>query len=316
MKSFIRWLPDRADHRVRLVAVLSLVFQIILIATGGAVRLTGSGLGCPTWPLCTEDSLVNTPEMGIHGVIEFANRLLSIVLGFVAIAAFLVVVKLRRERPELYRYALIQGIGIILQAVIGGITVKTGLNSFVVGIHFVLSIGLVITTTMLVFRVYNGPRSKKKSSPVWYLVTVHLTSFFLALTIVVGVLTTGSGPHAGDATTARNGLDPELMQHLHSWPAYITGALTLILLISASVTKLAKRWVWLLLLTETLQIGVGLWQANTGLPPLLVGIHLVLSACLVSVMTTVVLAQRSSGNQPIGNDNSGSSATARNSTVK
>ncbi len=128
MKTLWKWLPDAVDRRVRIAAWASLVSQILIIGTGGAVRLTGSGLGCPTWPRCTEDSFVTTAEMGFHGVIEFGNRLLTFLLIIIAIVMFLFVVRMRKERPELFRLSVALGLGIPGQAVIGGVTVLTDLN--------------------------------------------------------------------------------------------------------------------------------------------------------------------------------------------
>src|SRR6478736_5185900 len=127
MKRIIAWLPDHVDTRLKVIGWVYLVGQIVLVGTGGLVRLTSSGLGCPTWPKCTDDSLVNTPEMGIHGFIEFGNRLLGVVLGLIAIAAFLMVLKLRKSRPELFWLTLLAGLGIPAQALIGGISVWTNL---------------------------------------------------------------------------------------------------------------------------------------------------------------------------------------------
>ena len=211
---FWDWLPTDVDRRVRVFAWLSFAFQLVLIITGGAVRLTASGLGCPTWPRCTEDSFINTPEMGIHGVIEFGNRLLTFVLAFITIAVFLLVIRYRRQRRDLFRLTLFQGLSIPFQAVLGGITVLTGLNPYVVGAHFAVSIVLVALTTVLVWRVYRGPRGSERLAPPWFLVGTHLTSLAVAVTVVVGILTTGSGPHAGDNSNPdkpapRNGLDPE-----------------------------------------------------------------------------------------------------------
>lgn len=125
MKRIYGWLPGHVDSRVRVVAWVYLAAQILLVGTGGLVRLTQSGLGCPTWPQCTADSLVNTPEMGIHGIIEFGNRLLGVALGLLAIAAFILVLRLRRSRPDLFWLTLLAGLGIPLQGLIGGITVWT-----------------------------------------------------------------------------------------------------------------------------------------------------------------------------------------------
>ena len=293
-----QWLPTGVDKRVRVFAWLSLIFQIVLIGTGGAVRLTASGLGCPTWPQCTDGSFVNTPEMGIHGFIEFGNRLLTFVLAFITIGAFASVFRFRRQRRDLFRLTLLQGLSIPFQAVLGGITVLTGLNPYVVGAHFAVSIVLVVLTTMLVWRVYRGARGATLLVPRWYLVIVHLTTLAVFVTVAVGILTTGSGPHAGDNSNPlkpapRNDLDPDLLQHVHSWPAYVTFGLTVLLLALAIALRLPRRWQLVLLAVEVVQIIVGITQARLGLPELLVGLHMILAGVLVASMTAVVLSLRS-----------------------
>jgi cytochrome c oxidase assembly protein subunit 15 len=289
-------LPAVVDTRVRVIAWASLVVQVLLIGTGGAVRLTGSGLGCPTWPQCVPGSLTNTPEMGIHGVIEFTNRALTGVVVVVAILAFLAVIRMRAGRRDLFVLTLLQGLSIPLQAVIGGITVLTGLNSYIVGLHFVVSIALVVLTATLVYRVYYGPGGGPLLMPAWYRAVARVTAFFVAVTVVVGILTTGSGPHAGDADTPRNGLDTNLLQHLHSWPAYATLAGTVVLVLAAvalpGASARTRRFALLLLAVELVQIAVGISQARLGLPELLVGIHMVLAGLLVGAMTVVVLTLR------------------------
>ena len=294
MKALIFRLPTTITSRVRGFAIASLVSQILIVGTGGAVRLTGSGLGCPTWPRCTDDSFISTPEMGIHGVIEFGNRLLTFVLVAIAIVMFLLVVRMRRERPELFRLSLVIGLGIPAQAVIGGISVLTNLDPYVVGLHFVLSVVLVVLATVLVYRVYTGPRGVAIALPSWYRPLAAFSAVALAITILVGVLTTGSGPHAGDGGAARNGLDSELLQHLHSWPAYITFGTTVLLFAGAQVLRLrrTRRFLALLLAIEVVQIVVGIVQARLGLPEILVGIHMVLSCALAAAMTAVLLSLR------------------------
>jgi cytochrome c oxidase assembly protein subunit 15 len=291
------WLPSIIDRRVRVIAWLSLVFQVILVGTGGAVRLTASGLGCPTWPRCTADSFVSTPEMGIHGIIEFGNRLLTFVIVIIVILAFLFVLRMRAQRRDLFVITLLQGLSIPLQAVVGGITVLTGLNPYIVGLHFVISITLVALTAMFVYRVYYGQRGSTRTAPLGFLIVTHLTSLFVAVTVIVGIITTGAGPHAGDADTPRNGLDASLLQHFHSWPAYATLAGTVVLLVAAlalrdAVSARTRRFVGLLLIVECVQIVVGISQARLGLPEILVGLHMVLAAILVAAMTTVVLTLR------------------------
>jgi cytochrome c oxidase assembly protein subunit 15 len=287
-----QWLPATVDRRVVVAAWATLVVQIGIVATGGLVRLTGSGLGCPTWPRCTPESFVNTPEMGIHGVIEFGNRLLTFVLVVVAIVTFLFVVRMRRRRPDLFWLALVIGLYVPVQAIIGGITVLTNLNPYVVGLHYFASVVLVALSAVLVARVYAVPGPRVRAVPAWYAAVSHLTSALVLVTVVVGILVTGSGPHAGDGGASRNGLDPEFMQHVHSWPAYALLASTLVLVIGARRTPAALRlrlWTGLLLAVELAQTVVGLWQARTGLPIVLVNIHMVLAVLLVAAMTAVVM---------------------------
>ncbi|HEV7742191.1 MAG TPA: COX15/CtaA family protein [Pseudolysinimonas sp.] len=277
---------------VLVLAWATLVTQILIVGTGGAVRLTASGLGCPTWPLCTDASLVPTPEMGIHGGIEFGNRLLSIVVGLVAVALVVFVLVRLRSRRDLLGPALAILALTVLQGLVGGLSVRVKLDPSVVGLHFVTSAVLVALATVVVYRAMRGRRGER-AVPRWFAMLVHVTSAVVAATVVVGVLTTGSGPHAGDDASSRNGLDPELLQHIHSWPAYLTFALTLALVIAAYARRLAPRsFVAAMLGVELVQIAVGLTQANTGLPPLLVGTHMVLAVVLVSVTTATVLALR------------------------
>lgn len=292
MKRIIAWLPDRVDGRLKAIAWVYLVGQVVLVGTGGLVRLTASGLGCPTWPKCTSDSLVNTPEMGVHGFIEFGNRVLSALLAVVAIVAFLAILRMRKQRPDLFWLTLIAGLAIPAQAVIGGLSVLSGLNPYVVGLHFVVSIALVATCTAFVFRVYAVPGPRVRAVPGWFAGVAHLTSFVVAVTILVGILTTGSGPHAGDANAPRNGLNPEILQHVHAIPAYVTFALTLVLVVGSFRyrTTQVHRFTQYLLAVELVQIVVGLIQANTGLPGILVGIHMTLAALLASAMTAVILS--------------------------
>ncbi len=296
-----RMLPDTVDRRVIVAAWATFVVQVAIVGTGGLVRLTASGLGCPTWPRCTPESFVNTPEMGIHGIIEFGNRLLTFVLVAVAIVTFLFVVRMRRARPDLFWLALIIGLYVPIQAVIGGITVLTNLNPYVVGLHYFASVVLVAFATVFVVRVYSTPGRRIPVVPRGLAMLAHLTSVVVLVTVLVGIVVTGAGPHAGDAGAARNGLDPELMQHLHSWPAYATLALTLLLLVGSWRLPL-RRWVLMLLAVEAVQIAVGLWQARTGLPVALVNIHMVLAVLLVAAMTAVIMHLKVSGGAGIAAD--------------
>ena len=284
------WIPSRIDRRVRVFAWLSLISEITIVGTGGAVRLTGSGLGCPTWPACVAGSLVPTQEMGLHGVIEFANRLMTGVIGIIALVMVVLLLRLRKQRRDLFVPAVVLLVGVLAQAVVGGITVLTGLNPLIVGAHFVISLLMVAVAAMLVHRVYAPVGRRVRVVPAWFAGVTHLMSFAVAVTIAVGVLTTASGPHSGDVNAGRTGFNVELLEHLHAWPAYVMLALSLVLMVAALRGRLPIRaWLGALLGVQFLQIAVGLIQANTGLPAVLVGSHMVLACILTAVLVAVIL---------------------------
>lgn len=280
----------RVPRLLRVVAWMSFLAETLIIGTGGAVRLTGSGLGCPTWPTCTADSLVATPEMGIHGVIEFGNRTLTGLVGILALAVVVLVWRMRRTRRDLFVLALIVLGGVVAQAIVGGITVLTGLNPFIVGFHYVVSLILVCVCAAFLVRLDEPGGARVRVVPAWYARLTHLTTGVLALTIAFGVLTTGAGPHSGDADAGRNGFDAEILEHVHAWPGYALLALTMTLAVVAWRRGLPTRtWVGILLAAEAVQILVGLYQARNGLPELAVGVHMVLAALTAAAMTVVVL---------------------------
>lgn len=296
--SFPASLRDRA---VRIVVWSVLIANIGITITGALVRLTASGLGCPEWPLCTADSLINTPEMGIHGLIEFGNRVLTFVLLLVTVLVLVVLWRVRKERRDLWRFALVLLLGIPLQAVIGGISVWTNLNPYVVGLHFVVSIAMTIVATILVIRVIDvDVVSRLRDIPLlsW------LVALGTATTLVIGILTTGSGPHAGDADAPRNGLDSDLLQHLHSWPAY--GTLALVLFASVRSAGESRRWFVGLVIALCGQATLGIIQSRTGLPVALVAMHVALAMITTAVTTAAVYRSTTSG----------SIATAMKSAVK
>jgi cytochrome c oxidase assembly protein subunit 15 len=290
---FVRWLPDRVDLRVRIAAWISLVLEIAIVGTGGAVRLTDSGLGCE-WPLCTPDSLFPTAEQGYHSLIEFGNRGLSFFVGLAAVAVIVFVSRLRKQRRDLWAMAWIVFAGVLVQGVVGGILVIFDLHPNLVSFHYVVSLILVGVAAAFVARMGQPAGPRERAVPRWVAILTHVTSLVLVVTVLVGVLTTGAGPHSGDPeVTLRNGFDATLLEHVHSWPAYALFALTLVLVFAGWRARAQApgflRWTLVLLAIELVQIAVGLYQARNALPPLAVGIHMVLAAIAVATMTAVVL---------------------------
>jgi cytochrome c oxidase assembly protein subunit 15 len=294
-------LPRTVDARVRRLAVASLIGQTMLVVTGGAVRLTASGLGCPTWPRCTDTSLVNTPEMGIHGFIEFGNRLLTFALAAVALFMLVYLWNLRKERRDLFLLALGLLASIPAQAVIGGITVLTNLNPWVVGLHFLVSMALVVIATLLVNRAYGRTgRFATLSLPALPGVLRPATAavaLFSAVAVMLGVVVTGAGPHAGDADAPRNGLDWDLFSHIHAVPAYLITAGTLFALVLVFMHRIPgpfRTSVLLLLVVTLLQAVIGFTQYYNNIPALLVGTHMLGAALLMSAATNAADVARSS----------------------
>ncbi|WP_433726884.1 COX15/CtaA family protein [Actinoplanes sp. CA-051413] len=276
---------------LRRLALASLIANIGLVVTGAAVRLTRSGLGCPTWPKCTEESYTTTPEMGINGVIEFGNRVLGIVLGLIALACFIAALRQKPRRRSLILLALAAGLGIPGQGVIGGITVLTDLNPWVVGLHFLLSMALIATTYALWKRTREGDRPRRTLVRTPLPTLARLTALVSGAVIVVGVIVTGSGPHAGDENAKRNGLDPATISQAHADLVFLLIGLSVGLWFALRAVKApapAIRAAGVLIVVELSQGLIGFVQYFTHLPVILVGAHM-LGACLVWVATLSVL---------------------------
>lgn len=273
--------PDRTS--VERWSLAALAANILIVLTGGLVRLTGSGLGCPTWPKCTEESFVPHRALGTHGVIEFGNRMLTYVLVFVVVSTFIAVWRWASTDRTLRRLALIIALGVPFQAVIGGISVLTDLNPWVVSLHLILSMGLIATSTVLVVRVRGGQASSPHRAP--YVVATYVVMWVV---VYLGTIVTGSGPHAGDDEAPRNGLDPQVMSHVHAASVYALVALTLVLCLVLRGDL--RRLAWILLGVELAQGTIGFVQYFTDLPIALVATHLVGAGLLVVAGTRLLLA--------------------------
>jgi cytochrome c oxidase assembly protein subunit 15 len=276
---------------LRRLAFASLVANVGIVVTGAAVRLTGSGLGCPTWPRCTDESYTTTAEMGVHGVIEFSNRLLTFVLVAIAAAGFLVTLLQRPRRRSLVLLSGAVLIGIPGQGVIGGITVLTNLNPWVVGLHFVLSIALIAGAYAFWRRAGSSDEPARLLVPPPARTLARLTAVVSLAVIVVGVIVTGSGPHSGDRGAKRNGLDPEAISQVHADLVFLLVGLSVALwfaLRAVQAPRTAVRAAATLIAVELAQGLIGFVQYFTHLPVALVAAHM-LGATLVWTATLGVL---------------------------
>jgi cytochrome c oxidase assembly protein subunit 15 len=278
---------------MRPAAIASLVVNIGIVLTGGVVRLTGSGLGCPTWPRCSDRSFVPHRALGFHSAIEFGNRMLTFVVAAVAIATL--VIAWRLGRRALTRIAFVLALGVPAQAVIGGITVLTDLNPWIVSFHLLVSLAMVGLSVLLLRRVGEGdgpPVPLVPTGVVWLTRAVFLVGWVV---LYVGTVVTGSGPHAGDVHAPRNGLDPRALTQLHTDVVFLLLGLTVaavLVLWSGGAPSAVRRAAGALLAVELAQGVVGFTQYFTDLPVVLVAIHLLGAALLSASMTWLLLSVR------------------------
>lgn len=277
-----RWTPSpRTVQRAAFAAVL---MSVVIVVTGGAVRLTGSGLGCDTWPKCTGDSLIVTQEQGFHGAIEFGNRMLTYVLCAAVGWAITAARCAKPWRRSLTRLGWLQFAIVMGNAVLGGITVLTGLNPYSVAGHFMLATSLITVTTITWQRTRegDGPARPRVPSPVrklaWALVAATL------VLIAAGTVVTGSGPHAGDSSEIkRMPFDWSATAHVHAFSAWVVCALGIAMWLVLRVvdapadTRARARDLLIVLLSQG---AIGYVQYFTKVPEALVAAHM-LGSCLV-----------------------------------
>lgn len=281
--------PGRLARFLPMLAWATLVANIGLVVTGGAVRLTGSGLGCPTWPRCTDVGYTPHGSLNIHSAIEFGNRMLTFVLVVIAIAT--VVAAWSSRRRDLRRLSAGILLGIPAQAVIGGITVLADLNPWLVSLHLMVSM-VIIGLAVWLLRLVPGPLPAARSGPAvtmsWLLVALA------AVVLYIGTVVTGSGPHAGDENSPRNGLDPLQVSQLHADVVMLFVGLSVGLLVLAVAQQdaVVRRAAVVLVAVEVAQSAVGFVQYFTGLPVVLVGLHMLGAAVLAACVAWVLLAVR------------------------
>ena len=274
------------SHRLDVVA---LVGTALIVVTGAAVRLTGSGLGCSNWPECSAGHL--TPALQFHGLVEFGNRVVTVLLTVAVVAAFVGSVLRVPRRRDLVWLSGGLVLGVVAQAVLGGIVVYTKLNPYVVQWHFVLSMVVLVDAVVLVHR-----STRDYSSGAGRLVVPRLVLrmyygllALLAVVIAAGTAVTGAGPHAGDASgqtiAKRIPIALRDMAELHSSLALlligVTVGVVLALHVSDGVPERVRRSGRVLMIVMVAQAAVGYTQYFTHLPALLVEVHIVGATALV-----------------------------------
>ena len=282
---------------LRRLLLVNLILEIGIVVTGGLVRLTGSGLGCPTWPECVPDSFIPVAAQaeGFHKFIEFGNRTLT---GVVGVAALLVIVAVRRWAPgrrALRRISVLPLVGVLLQVVLGGITVLAGLNPAIVAAHFLASMVLVSLSAYLLYRVGEGDEAPVSLARNEIRSLAWATATLGAVILVLGTMVTGSGPHSGDASTPRFGFDPRTISWLHADAVVLFIGLVVAVLLAVHLTTSdpRPRKVWQAVLGITLLQGlVGYTQYLTGLPEVLVLVHMLGASLLAVSLTYGVLSLR------------------------
>ncbi|MFE5865242.1 heme A synthase [Streptomyces virginiae] len=277
-----RWTPS--PRTVQRAALAALVMSVVIVVTGGAVRLTGSGLGCDTWPKCTDDSLIVTQEQGFHGAIEFGNRMLTYVLSAAVGWAIVAARSAKPWRHSLTRLGWVQFAIVMANAVLGGITVLTGLNPYSVAGHFLLATALITVTTVTWQRTREGDGAPRPRVPgpvrklSWALLATTL------VLIAAGTVVTGSGPHAGDSSEIkRMPFDWDTTAHVHAVAAWVVCALGIAMWLVLRVvdapadTRARARDLLIVLLAQG---AIGYVQYATQVPEALVAAHM-LGSCLV-----------------------------------
>ena len=282
---------------LRRVLLVNLILEIAIVVTGGLVRLTGSGLGCPTWPQCVPGSFTPVPHQaqGFHKLIEFGNRSLT---GVVGVAALLVIVAVWRWAPgrrALLRISVLPLVGVMLQAILGGITVLTGLNPAIVAAHFLASMVLVSLSAYLLYRVDEGDEVPVALARNEIRSLAWVTAALGVVILLLGTVVTGSGPHSGDASTSRFGFDARTISWLHADAVMLFAGLVVAVLLAVHLTTIdaRPRRVWHRVLGVTVLQGlVGYTQYLTGLPEVLVLVHMLGAALLAVSLTYGVLSLR------------------------
>lgn len=283
----------------RLIAFLVILTQGGIAVTGAIVRVTASGLGCPTWPQCFPGSFTPVPHAEVavvHQVVEFGNRMITFLVVLTAAAAVLAVTRARRRR-EVLVYAWLMPASTVVQAVIGGITVLTGLLWWTVAIHLLASMTMVWLAVLLYVKVGepdDGVTRPRVPKPLRQLTI--LSGVALAAVLVTGTLVTGAGPHAGDksidAPVPRLQVEITTLVHMHSSLLIAYLSLVIALGFGLAATRAARPVMvrlGVLVALVCAQGLIGVVQFYTGVPEALVAVH-VAGAALCTAATAALWA--------------------------
>jgi cytochrome c oxidase assembly protein subunit 15 len=301
-------LPMPSRTAARTIGIAAIVSQAGIGVTGSVVRVTGSGLGCPTWPQCFPGSLVPEAHPEFHALnqwIEFTNRMLISVVGVVAALCLLAALRIRHEQPgrrRLVRLAWVMPLGVVAQAVIGGMTVLTGLLWWTVALHFLASALMVWLATLLLAAFTEGDEQ-----PRWYLPPagrglLKAQVAVLAALLVAGTTVTGAGPHGGDPNTPRLRLPIETLATVHG--SLLVTFLVLLAAVGVAVHRRAKRLpppakLWrryaVLVVVALAQGTLGSVQYALGVPETLVSFHVLGSSLVVIATAALWCAARDRG---------------------
>ncbi len=289
-----------ATSWLRGILLANLVAEVTIVVTGGLVRLTGSGLGCPSWPQCVPGSYTPVPHQaeGYHRFIEFGNRTLTSVVSIAALLTVYAVWRWAARRRDLLVPAVVVVAGVGVQAVLGGITVRTGLNPVTVAAHFLVSMALVAASAYLLFRAPEPPGTRPLAVHPLVERVAWATCAVAAVVLALGTVVTGSGPHSGDADEpARFGLDPRSVSWLHADAVMLFCGLVVAVWVAARLTgsSAAPGRAWAAVLVVTLAQGVvGYTQYFTGLPWAVVLVHMLLASLLVVAVVRGMVRLRAS----------------------
>ncbi len=301
-----RRIPTVSPTVFRRLTRISVALLALIVVTGGAVRLTGSGLGCPTWPTCGDNSFVTRPEYSAHGWIEFGNRLLTVAVGLVMLLLPLVSLRLRDRRRDLVMLSFGLWLGFLGQVLLGGLTVLFKLHPALVAGHFLLSMLLLVDVIVLDRRAGSGPGPARPVGRPELRWLARVLTLVAGAVLLLGTVVTGTGPHSGDSAQARRfGLDITNVAQLHADAAMVLVGLMIAMVLAVRLGEAraeAVRATTVLAAVVLAQAGIGFTQYFTGVPVGLVELHIAGATALwmITLWVWLAMVERPAPDAPAG----------------